>query len=64
MSAISESIRCAALAWPLGFVGDVESAVLNWAFQSIMEDTVQTLIMRGDHEHAVFYMLFVAAALE
>lgn len=55
---IAQSIRAAALSWPLGFLGTVESHILNIAFSNPGEPWECE-----PYEHWRTYMLLVAEAL-
>jgi len=58
---IAQSIREAALSWPLGFLGDVESDII-WAFMTESE-TEETLRRGYEHVHGRTFALIVAEAL-
>lgn len=63
MKTIAQSIREAALRYPLGFFGDVESVIVNYAFSDYIEPAIRQLMGRAS-VHARTYYLFVAEALE
>lgn len=60
---IAETIRRAALSWPLGFVGDVESVILHTAFMDHIESALWVLFGRASVQGRT-YMLLIAEALE
>ncbi len=62
---IAQSIRTAALQWPLGFFGDVESRILFSAFSTVFDHPrgeVETIRLGKNHFRV--FCLFVALALE
>lgn len=61
---IAESIRSAALSYPLGFFGDVESRILDDAFltNADMNDRYWAVVVGSVHWRT--YALLVAEALE
>ncbi len=63
MSAISESIREAALSWPMPYIGATECDILGWAFLGRMEPQL-TEIGTEDITLLRTFMLLVAEALE
>lgn len=63
MSTISESIRHAALSWPLGYMGDVESCIVNYAFSDRFDCALRVMVGNAS-VHARTYYLLCAEALE
>lgn len=62
MSNISESIRESALSWPIGFIGNVESQILD-GFLSHWAPRLNDLLFYQETTARTF-MLLVAEALE